>query len=698
MKILHVSPVHHPCFDDLIKEQKKSHSLVYVKLALTAEEKPYRTTRDRDDLLIENVKRSQIWQQDDKLLNIFNGILRVHRPKVIHIHVFSGISLLPVLKAASNFGIRKIITLHDHSLFCVPGISFDGHKKCRLDSLLDCECSFCLQGASNNRSSLHHFNQARAILCKKIIEQCDKIICPSHHQREQLVRLFGEQDKFVALHYGTSPRLVNSQKKRDPKVTFGYLGTLWWGKGISSIETAIDKLKDLDFDVFMGVQYFSQEPSQAACLERLKKNSKIKLKLNIRRDKIYDDFFSQLDYLIIPSVWDETGPMTLFESFSYRIPVIVSNIPSMTEKIKENRSSLVFSDENELAGIMRGIIEKRIEKKSGDIFPVKNIREYSREIEHVYESALEATSKGLFLRLGFECNSKCVFCVMDGSQSRLDFKTIRGILEQNQSRYDFVVLTGGEPTIRKDFFDILDLARQLGYAFKLQTHGRMFESEEFCERISPYNVEFSININGPTAKMHEADTQAPGSFQQTVQGIKNLRKLGSNILVKIIITKNNYKYLLETARFIVSLDVKKIMFVFMTPYGAARMNFNAIFPKFSETTLPLTQAVHWLKENAKVGIFLEGFPHCSLNPEFYPLMTETCSLDGVIPENSRRIYNCREERVFIQKQKFYECKDCMYDKECEGVYKEYVERMGQDEFRPVLKNDLLQKSVEAVPF
>lgn len=686
MKILHVSPVLHPCFHDLVKEQNKTHSLIFVKLDLTAEERPYRTTRDWNGLLIENVKRSQIWQHDDKLLNIFNQMLRAYRPKLIHIQVFSGISLLPILKAASNLHITKIITLHDHSLFCVPGICFDGHKKCRLDSLLSCECSFTRQSAANNRSSLHHFNQARTIVCKKIIDQCDQIICPSHHQREQLVRLFGQEDKFVTEYYGTNPRSITSQKKRGAKVTFGYLGTLWWAKGISLIEAAIDKLKDCDFNVLMGVKYSSQEPSaETHLLERLKNNSKIRLKLNIGRDKIYDDFFSQVDYLIIPSVWDETGPMTLFEAFSYGVPVIISNVPSMTEKIKENKSSMVFNDENELADIMRGIVEKRIKKNQGDKFSVKNISEYSRSIERIYEKALAATSRGLFLRLGFECNSKCVFCVIEGGKLRIDLNAVRDIFEKNQGRYDYVVLTGGEPTIRKDFFDILDIARRSGYAIKLQTHGRMFASEEFCEKISPYNVEFSININGSTATIHDTDTQAPGSFEQTVKGIKTLRKLDSDILVKIILTKNSYQHLLQTARFIAGLDIKKIMFVFPTPYGAAGMDFDAVVPRMSETLLPLTQAVHWLKKNTKVKISIEGFSRCCLNPEFHPLITECDMLDGIIPENNRRMYNAKEERVFIQKQKFFECRDCIYDKECEGVYKTYAAKMGKDEFRPVLK-------------
>ena len=690
MKVLHVSHIWHYCFDDLLKEQNKSHSLIFVKLDFSDEEKSYRIVKRRYGVSIENVKEARCYQYDYQLGAVFSALFKIYKPDLVHIQVFSTISLLPILNAASSLGIKKILTLHDHSLICARGVCHDGREKCPLVSLKSCDCPECLQAAQSHHLSLVRFNELRADAAERIIHQSDKIICPSHHQREQLVRLFGPQDKFTTLYYGVQLRPPASQKKTGSKTTFGYLGGMAWNKGLSLIETALDQLKSSDFKVLMGLGVHPETPVDAACLARLKRNKKIELKENIRREDLYDHFFSQIDYLIIPSLWDETGPMTLFESFYYKVPVLVSNNPSMTEKISKNKSSRVFNNADELAGLMRKIIEKKIKKNVRDDFPVKSVREYSKEVTRVYEEALDKKGKRLFLRLGFACNNHCIFCVAGGQDPKegFGFDAIKEILEKNQNKYDSLILSGGEPTVRKDFLRILELAYTLGYSILLQTNARMFVHEEFCKRIQNYNMKFSVNINGPNAKIHDATTNAAGSFRQTVRGIKNLQKWDPDILVKILLTKINYKYLLQTAQFTAGLGIKKIWFVFLTPYGSARVHFDDAVPGYSEVALPLAKALRWLKKNTKVKVGLEGFPYCCLNREFYPLVTEEVfaqnSLDGLIPESDHRIYNCKRERVFEQKQKFSGCAQCLYDKKCEGVYKEYVKRMGQEEFSPIV--------------
>jgi len=290
----------------------------------------------------------------------------------------------------------------------------------------------------------------------------------------------------------------------------------------------------------------------------------------------------------------------------------------------------------------------------------------------------------------FSGEDQCEFCVTgsDCSKEAFTFDTIREILKQNRGRYHSLVLTGGEPTLRRDLLDIVDFAHKLGYAMMLQTNGRLFAFEKFCKKIFRYNIKFSINISGPTAKIHDAVTRSPGSFRQTIKGIKNLHKLGSNILVKMLLTKSNYKYLLKTTQFVAKLGIENIWFVFLTPYGSARDNFDAVVPRYGDVRFSLEQTMRWLEKNTKVKVSLEGFPPCCLNPKFYPLITETSftedSLDGLIPVSHRPIYNCKCERVLKQKQKFPECRDCLYDEKCEGVYNEYVERIGRDEFRPIL--------------
>ena len=60
--------------------------------------------------------------------------------------------------------------------------------------------------------------------------------------------------------------------------------------------------------------------------------------------------YSQIDCLVIPSIWNETGPIVLYEAFSNKIPVIVSDQESLKEKVMDRIDSYIFKtwDERDL--------------------------------------------------------------------------------------------------------------------------------------------------------------------------------------------------------------------------------------------------------------------------------------------------------------------------------------------------------------
>lgn len=692
MKIMHVSSVEHPCFSHLMNEQRKNHELIFTKLDLIDGDKPCRIVYDEKNssiVRIKNVKKVCDQKYDEKLRKIFILLFKEYKPHIVHIHVFSGISLLPILNAASSFGVKKILTLHDHSLFCLKGICYNGINKCAVASIDDCDCRECLVFSSENGMLPASYSKERKLWVQNIIGQSDKIICPSYHQKEQLIRLFGKASKFVALHYGVNLPSPSFVAKHASKPVFGYLGTLAWMKGISFIETAVNKLKKCDFEVLMGLKCDLSNPSDKDRLKRLSKYSKIKLKMNICTKNLYEEFFSQIDYLIIPSLWDETGPMTMFESFYYNVPVIISNNQSIVEKIGGGKGSKVFNNAEELTRIMDGVINGRIKRTKKDGFRVKGIAQYAKEVESFYREAMPRKKGGLFLKLGYRCNSNCIFCVTGDNYPRefIDFGIIRETLEKNRENYDLLVLTGGEPTIRKDFFDILELAYRLGYKILLQTNARMFSYEAFCEKLKNYNLKFMINVNGCNAAIHDATTNVKGSFEQTIRGIKNLQKRGFEVLCKVMLTKVNYRHLLNTVKYISQLGVKDIWLVFLTPYGSAKLNFDAVVPRYSDVIPTVNQSLLWLKNKEEVKAGLEGFPHCCVSQEFRSLVTEENfsdeSLDGIYPEKKSGKYNCKRERVFSQKQRIPECQDCGYNDKCEGIYKEYIKNMGRREFKAI---------------
>jgi cyclic pyranopterin phosphate synthase len=471
--------------------------------------------------------------------------------------------------------------------------------------------------------------------------------------------------------------------KQDKPYKFGYIGSLFKLKGIELMLKAIDINKNLKFRVLVCVQDKGKKSYEKNIYKKLQDSDKVDLITNVNREDLFKLFYSKINFCIIPSVWHETGPMTLFESLQYNVPVIINDIESMKEKVNKN-NRLVFKDDAGLARLMKEIVTGEAKKRGN--FKVKKSKKYSDEVVSIYRGIREK-KKGLFLRVGYKCNNKCIFCVVDGGNPGefFSYSSIKKLLEENRRYHNHVVLTGGEPTIRKDFFKILELCHRLGYSILLQTNARMFSYPGFCEKLKKYNLELSININSYDEKSHDLTTGVGGSFRQTIRGIKKLQRLKFRILSKIMLTKINYKNVLDTAKFADSLGLNEIWLVFLTPFGSSRRNFESVVPSYSEVGPLVNETLSWLKKNSKAKVGIEGFPYCCLPKEFRGHVTEEYlneeSLHGEFPGRSK--YNCKRERVLRQKQKFDFCSACKFNNKCEGVYKEYVKRRGKAEFKSI---------------
>ncbi len=78
--------------------------------------------------------------------------------------------------------------------------------------------------------------------------------------------------------------------------------------------------------------------------------------------------------------------MTLFESFYFKKPVIISNHSSMIEKTIEGVNSLVFEREDDLVEIMKNIIEGNVflAERLRKNFPVQTVKAYEKKLEKIY--------------------------------------------------------------------------------------------------------------------------------------------------------------------------------------------------------------------------------------------------------------------------------------------------------------------------
>jgi len=293
--------------------------------------------------------------------------------------------------------------------------------------------------------------------------------------------------------------------------------------------------------------------------------------------------------------------------------------------------------------------------------------------------------KRLDIKTGFVCNNNCRFCVQADNKYKGNRTTteIKKDLEESINRCTGVVFTGGEVTIRKDIFELVSYAKQLGYKIiQIQSNCRMLSNIGFLKKLITAGAnEFGPALHGPNAKVHDYLTRAPGSFDQTIKAIENLKKLKQPTLVNIVVVKQNYEYLPEIAKLLVKLGVDQFQFAFVHPVGNAFKNYVQIVPKMS-LALPFIKKGLQVGIDARIRVMAEAIPYCMMQGY------EEYISEKFIPETEIKtgISFDKDFSTTRQKQgkaKFQQCQNCVFNAICEGPWKEYPKKFGNKEFKPI---------------
>jgi len=301
------------------------------------------------------------------------------------------------------------------------------------------------------------------------------------------------------------------------------------------------------------------------------------------------------------------------------------------------------------------------------------------------------------IKLGYSCNNDCIHCVVAdqreraiktrGSQDLTTEEYKRELYDSRVRGCGAVVFTGGEPTIRKDLIDLLNYASSIGFYIAMQTNGRMFCHEEYARWLAPLQIDYAVALHAPIREIHESITRKKGSFNQTVQGIKNLISLNQTIWGKAVISKLNYRFLPELVNFYIELGIKKINIAFPHAQGNAWRYFDDVVPRYRDIIEYVYRSIdvceNYNKHNLdKINLSFEAIPYCFMQGReiyisellfLHKKYSESKQLDG-------KLRNWEKVRKDI-KSKFPQCKSCIYDEICEGPWEEYVYKYGSGEFK-----------------
>lgn len=290
------------------------------------------------------------------------------------------------------------------------------------------------------------------------------------------------------------------------------------------------------------------------------------------------------------------------------------------------------------------------------------------------------------VKVGFNCNNRCVFCAQGDKRSergKIPYEEMLERLASFEGEKTGLVLTGGEPVMHPEILQVVAKARRMGFRpIQIQTNGRLLSYPKVVAALVKAGAtEFSPSLHGSTAEMHDALTRAPGSFGQSVDGIRNAVASGFPVVTNSVVTKRNTEDLPALVGLLASLGVKHAQLAYVHPVGTALALFDEVVPRLPDVVGPVRQARDVARSHG-MRLVTEGIPYC-----FLPGMEEL-AVEAEIPyttvidlDGARADYS--KWRVAEGKSHGEPCDRCAMKHACEGPWREYPDAFGWDEFVPL---------------
>jgi len=232
------------------------------------------------------------------------------------------------------------------------------------------------------------------------------------------------------------------------------------------------------------------------------------------------------------------------------------------------------------------------------------------------------------------CNHLCLMCSQppkDTDDSWLlddAFELIRMIPQGTQN----IGFTGGEPTTYGDKFVELVEAAKLslpGTALDVLTNGRSFKNEAYAAklgRVGHPDLQLGIPLYSDDPVRHDYIVQSRGAFDETLQGILNLKRHGVRVEVRVVIHQQSLPRLVQTCEFITRnlLFVDHVALMGLEITGFTRANLDILWADPHVYRDTLSRAVEVLRA---YGMHCSIYNHqlCLVNRDVEPVYRKSIS-------------------------------------------------------------------------
>jgi len=218
---------------------------------------------------------------------------------------------------------------------------------------------------------------------------------------------------------------------------------------------------------------------------------------------------------------------------------------------------------------------------------------------------MDATIKPsrIYIDVTNACNLRCRHCCTSSGcryEDELGKEEIISLIHQAKKMgITNLVFSGGEPLIRKDFFSILEYARNSGMEVTILTNGLLIDYKK-AKTLIDLSVRVKISLDGACAETHDY-LRGKGTFERTIDILRLMVKLKCETLtVHYTVHRLNFLELEMLPELLRKIGVPNLVIGTIKPAGRAQINSELLIPP---RMVPFVhERVNSVKRNAGIRI------------------------------------------------------------------------------------------------
>ncbi len=223
------------------------------------------------------------------------------------------------------------------------------------------------------------------------------------------------------------------------------------------------------------------------------------------------------------------------------------------------------------------------------------------------------------------CNLACSHCRASSERGpyfgELTTDECRRVMDEIASMSKpVIIMTGGEPLLRHDIFDLARYGSGKGFRMVMATNGTLM-TEETVHQMKVSGIQrISVSLDGPNAETHDAFRRVKGAFEGSLRGIDMAKKGGLEFQINTTITQANVHLIAEILRLAVDLGAVAHHIFLLVPTGRGKELVNQEI-----SGLDYEKTLHWFYEQRdKVPLQLKA----TCAPHYYRILRQRAKKEG----------------------------------------------------------------------